>query len=72
MSSFKTGDNLITAKVLNATLTKYGKQKNIEITDRGTVLVTFNGMINMNSGDEFHLDIKLEVLITYLNHSDSY
>ena len=58
LTPIKTADNLVTPKVLNETLTKYGKQKIVEITNRGTVLVIFDGLININSGNDVHLDIK--------------
>lgn len=69
LTLIKAGDNLITPKVLNETLTKYGKQKSVQITNRGTVLVTFDGMININSGNDVHLDIKS---VPINNLSESY
>ena len=58
LAPIKAEDNVISAKILEASVAKCGKQKSVEITNRGTVLAAFNGLINIDSGNEVHLDIK--------------
>ena len=69
LTPFKAGDDVISAKILETALAKYGKQKRVEITSQGTVPATFDGLININSGNEVHLDIK-SVPINNLSESD--